>query len=395
MKGHTLVLLVLLCSPLALAAKVPQARAGTITVPDDYSTIQEAINAANNGDTVFVRNGIYYENVVLNKTLSLIGEGRESTVIDANQTGTVVDIAANDILLTGLTLRNSGGEPHCGVQVSNVLGLYVSDCSVNNNSDGFDFSNARNCVLRNNSISNNSATGIQLGGPSRNNTFHQNDIAYNKWGTQADYSDQNTYSENRIFLNQQTGIFLSACRENNLVRNHVHRNHDIGISLWDSSRNTISENNISDCSTGIWLVNTSLGYFCSDNVIYHNNFINKTASAFLALQNIWDNGCEGNYWNNYGGSDLDGDGIGDTPHIVSENNTDHYPLMNAYWHPADINKDLEINIYDAVLMGASYYATPSDPHWNCHCDIVEPFGIIDLFDVVLMADSYGEEYHGP
>ena len=44
--------------------------------------------------------------------------------------------------------------------------------------------------------------------------------------------------------------------------------------------------------------------------------------------NAWDNGSQGNYWSNYTGTDNNGDGIGDTPYLVYENNQDNYPLMN-------------------------------------------------------------------
>jgi len=56
----------------------------TIIVPDIYPTIQAAINAASAGDTIYVRNGTYYENVVVNKTISLIGENKNTTVVDRN-----------------------------------------------------------------------------------------------------------------------------------------------------------------------------------------------------------------------------------------------------------------------------------------------------------------------
>src|SRR4030042_7035615 len=61
--------------------------------PADFSTIQEAINAADDGDTVFVRNGTYYEHIVINKTISLIGENPEDTIIDAEHIGTAVLIS--------------------------------------------------------------------------------------------------------------------------------------------------------------------------------------------------------------------------------------------------------------------------------------------------------------
>lgn len=113
----------------------------------------------------------------------------------------------------------------------------------------------------------------------------------------------------------------------------------------------------------------------------------------LSTNNTWDNGWEGNYWSDHNGTDSNGDGISDTPHIINVNNTDNYPLMNRYWNPGDINHDLKVDIYDAVLVCVAYTSTPSDPHWNPHCDIAEPYGIIDIYDVVMMAGSYGKEYN--
>ncbi len=58
------------------------AESNTIVVPDDYSSIQEAINNAIEGNTIFIKKGTYVENPVVNKSVSLIGEDRDSTVID-------------------------------------------------------------------------------------------------------------------------------------------------------------------------------------------------------------------------------------------------------------------------------------------------------------------------
>lgn len=58
----------------------------------------------------------------------------------------------------------------------------------------------------------------------------------------------------------------------------------------------------------------------------------------------------------------------------------------------DIDHDLDVDIYDAVKCGIAYGSTPSSPNWNSNCDIAEPYGIIDIFDLVTVAASYGEEY---
>jgi hypothetical protein len=84
--------------------------ARTITVPDDYSTIQGAIDAANNGDTVFVKSGYYPERLLINKSISVIGEDRNRTIIDAQQTyDNVVCITdASHVTFANFTLGNNG-----------------------------------------------------------------------------------------------------------------------------------------------------------------------------------------------------------------------------------------------------------------------------------------------
>jgi hypothetical protein len=91
--------------------------------------------------------------------------------------------------------------------------------------------------------------------------------------------------------------------------------------------------------------------------------------------------------------DSNHDGIGDTSYVINTNNTDNYPLTNPYWNPADINHDLEVNIYDVVSICVAYNSTPLDPNWNCHCDIREPYGVIDIYDTVAVCNEYGEEWN--
>jgi hypothetical protein len=65
-------------------------------------------------------------------------------------------------------------------------------------------------------------------------------------------------------------------------------------------------------------------------IIYHNNFFKNVNHVETDDSiDVWDDGEEGNYWDNYTGLDSDEDGVGDTPYIIDENNLDNYPLVES------------------------------------------------------------------
>jgi len=73
-----------------------------------FSSVQQAINEAENGSTIYVPVGIFYENVVVNKTVSLVGASGFSSIIDGSNNGTVVEVTANGVVIRGFKLQNSG-----------------------------------------------------------------------------------------------------------------------------------------------------------------------------------------------------------------------------------------------------------------------------------------------
>jgi len=101
-----------------------------ITVPKDYPTIQAAVNAASPEDTIFVYNGTYKEHVVVDKALTLIGQNKSTTIIDGNGIGTPLTITAQNVTVTGFTIKSGPTKPPSpplsGIHI-NSTGNTISD----------------------------------------------------------------------------------------------------------------------------------------------------------------------------------------------------------------------------------------------------------------------------
>jgi len=382
-----------------------KANSSTIFVDDDnvsgpwdgspqhpYQNITSALQHAAVNDIIFVNSGTYYENIHVNKSISLIGENKHDTIIDSNFTATnVVFITANNVNIVNFTIRNvdyTWGKYAVHVEFSN-------GCNINNNIitntivtwvlEGIQLLNSSDCTVANNQI-------LPFNGDEERGAI----------GVKLVYSSGNTVINNTI-SSVTSGISFTRSEGNKIEANELYSNW-YGIRLSDSSDNTVVANNISNNWHGIYIVSYDLPAI--NNLIYHNNFVNNTYQATAYNHtNIWHSGYPsgGNYWNDYNGTDLysgpfqnisGSDGIGDTPYIIDENNTDRYPLISPYtcWNIADINYDFKVDIFDVVLAAVAYGATPSDPHWDARADIANPYEVINIFDIVTIVGSYGEEY---
>ena len=125
----------------------------------DYESIQAGIDAAEYGDTVGVAPGTYYENIILKNGINLSGAGAEATIIDANGYGDVVDARANDVTISGFTLRNSGeidsGHMNCGVYIWGSYTPIVRNNIIVHSNNGIGLWYGANPDIRNNIIKNN------------------------------------------------------------------------------------------------------------------------------------------------------------------------------------------------------------------------------------------------
>jgi len=236
----------------------------------NYTTIQEAIDANEtlDGHTVFVEEGMFNEHVVVNKTLSLIGNG-ETTIIDGNGNGTVLCIIANNVSLNGFTIKNSL-EP--GYGFGNGIHIYSSGNKISGNmvKDSFDgiYINNTNNNIFNNVVTNN-FMGIYLEF-SVGNSIKNNNVTFNKYnGVTLRYSDGNNVSNNRLTNNHLMSILIDNSDGNTINNNIILRNGD-GIWLDGSANNVINNNTIAHNEWGIYLRLSGSNSFRKNNSTENN-----------------------------------------------------------------------------------------------------------------------------
>ena len=339
-----------LCNTFGLSFNVSTESSNTIRVPQDYDTIQEAINAADPGDTILVAAGTYPEYVLVNKSVTLKGYNRESVITGQKTPPRIMDVTVSNVEISGFTIQNKGTlkgiyvEPPFGETISyvtitdnalinNHVGVFLSYCihvgitnnTFNNNYYGIRLHDSDFNTITDNKINGSIYYGINLYAHSENNKITVNTLTNNKYCTLLEWSNGNTINLNTIKSSTEYGIRLSY-----------------------SSGTTVKGNNVLNNKYGVYVWN------CSGNTFYYNNFIDNTiqvdhydVTLLLDEANTWDDsnyppGAKGNYWSDYTGVD-DGsgvgrwgepreadDGIGDTliPHLQ----VDWYPLMHP-WTP--------------------------------------------------------------
>jgi hypothetical protein len=118
-------------------------------------------------------------------------------------------------------------------------------------------------------------------------------------------------------------FFLENSNFNTVAESNINSSYDFSLFLIvDSNNNTITRNNFANT------VDVGNGF---SNTFFENNFA-RNKDILSGKANFWDNGSIGNYWSEYNGTDANGDGIGDTPHVINSFAQDRFPLMNP-WDP--------------------------------------------------------------
>lgn len=321
---------------------------GTAEYP--YQYIQDGIDNASEYDTVFVYNGTYFEHIIIDKELILIGEILEETILDGFFEKELIDIYSSFVTIKNFTLQRSKHHPiSVGDYYSHFAGIYISNCNFTDCDGGMYFENVSDIFVFNCSFSNIDGPGIDIIPPSNNisvnHCFINNCNNYGICIGGSNISIENchisnhtyrgiavgggskdcSFSNNVIINNAGGGIIISDLNSrgtssiisilfNKIVKNGKGGIHDAGIFVSDCLKSVIIESNniINNDGDGIYLLRTSeivinqneisqnqrRGLFLdasSQNLIHHNNFINNKINAFFlnSTYNKWND----NYWN--------------------------------------------------------------------------------------------------
>jgi parallel beta-helix repeat protein len=286
-------------------------------------------------DLVDYLNDIDISNTVDDKPVYYwINEKDKTVPLDA---GYIILVNCSGITVKNLNLMNNAE----GILLAFTENSTITQNTITDNGAGIELRSSKNNTISENYIANNEGNGIIL--DSDDNNLFGNIITNNgNYGVLLYFSDYNTFYGNNITANE-LGIHLYGSTYNNISVNAITTNMGAGLWFFGSHNNNILSNNITDNQ-----ISMNFEMQCLNNKIYHNNFVNNDLQFFadVGSVNSWDNGLEGNYWSNYNGTDNDGDGIGDTPYIIYENNQDNYPLMN----PVDISEIPEFPSWAPLLI---------------------------------------------
>lgn len=195
----------------------------------DYTTITAAVNAAQQGDTILVHNGVYEETeILIDKTITLTGETISSTIVQGDETKTILIIQADNVMISTLTVSNGGDWGGENIAVF-----------------------ANNFVLSDTMIDQGNGTGISI---------------HNSTGSNIEYN---------LFTANQEGVMCYNCRETTISNNKI-SDSIIGIYLYNSIDVLVEKNSVSTCNKGIYLEESN------DNLIQRNDLAENDQGAFVS-----------------------------------------------------------------------------------------------------------------
>jgi len=351
---------------------------------DHFDDIQDGIDAVSENGTVYVYNGTYYENIIVNKTIELIGQDRNNTIIDGDVADFVVYITENCVNISYFTIKNSGTHfNHAGIAIGNVNNTSITSNNIINNFNGINFYSSNYNHIIGNNISNNEF-GIILTFSSDNNNITGNNLLNNRLGIDI-WSSNNSILSNNYFLNN--GIIIEGIKKENWnthcidITNTVNekpiyywKNQTDGtiptnagqIILANCTGVTVENQNINGVSAGI-----QLGFSDSNNISYNNVSNNTFVGIFLISS----------YYNNLTGNNVSNNDYGFYLYLSNNNNIkDNIVSSNT-----DDGLSIEVSSYNYIMgnivksnmdFGISiYYSSDNNLIYNNYFDNIDNYKV--------------------
>ena len=307
-----------------------------------------------------------YNGILLESTTNVLFQ--YSTV--ENNTYGLIGHNLSEITINSNTFRQNQNK---AIQLnSNTQKSIITNNTFLENRDAILLTETNNNTIQNNQINNNINDGIIIENSS-NISLQQNTLHHNNHAIQSSRSQNLIITHNNIHNNRLTGIKLFLISHSSITNNTITKNNN-GISLVSTTA-TIAKNNTLSYHTNRGLIST----LSNNNILFHNSFINNTIQAYDQGSNQWNTSYPigGNYWNTYQGTDLNNDGIGDTPYrLPGGSNTDYYPLMLP---PASTN--LTITILDGIGCVITIKNTGQAPLYLLQTNISITGGIINRINI--------------
>ena len=361
----------------------------TITPSEKTKPISDAISKAKHGDTIVVGKGIYKEQIVIDKTISLIGVNYP--VIQGEGKGTIIKVKAPGVVLKGFKIINTGSSltaEHSGIEAESAPKLLVEENYLSEVLFGIYLKDSPETIIRNNYIEGKKlplpdrGDGVRLWySPktkvlnnkllstrdlviwwSNNTLIKNNEVKNGRYGLHYMYSNHNVFEDNK-FIGNSVGGFLMYSNNIKFYRNIFALNQGLasgyGVGFKDLDDLIAEDNIFVDNRIGLYLDNSphlinswnnitknvmayndiglSIMPSVERNVFLSNSFFENTEQVEVRgggtlKGNFWYKDKRGNYWSDYVGYDENGDGVGEIPYLAEslfESLTDKYPNLRV------------------------------------------------------------------
>jgi len=315
---------------------------------NNYTSIQAALNDSNDCDTIFVYSNPdpYYEHIIIDTSIDLIGENKETTSIDGEEIGDVITVLADSVTIIGFTIQNGGDGvmADAGIEIHSNYNSINGNIIANNGWFGLYLNASSNNNIENNLVYSNGMEGVFLNG-STDNIIHNNEMFYNfHCAIVTRDSRYNKIIDNEMYENHATVSLWSGSLYNEIAYNSMHNHEWSGMGIWEGSDNNyvhhnhfydnllfgitikgaegnvVERNIISGSEKGITLS------FCTSTIIKQNNFIDNDIHAYFdnSSRNRWMR----NYW---------GDQVKIRPKIIrGETSLPWNPSRTIHWFNLDM-----------------------------------------------------------